>query len=133
MLPGTGLLPDTSRAAHSDNTKRAEQTTSMRRTLRLIRQDVAPEKKLIGAGVVALLCEVCFRVLEPWPLKIVVDALSVSLGAKVDELSATPALLLTCGARCWPLWVRAPVELPGNGGLFAGGFACRNVVTQPSI
>jgi len=69
----------------------------MRRTLRLIRQDVAPEKKLIGAGVVALLCEVCFRVLEPWPLKIVVDALSVSLGAKVDELSATPALLLTCG------------------------------------
>ena len=90
-------VPDTSRAKHPDNTKRAEQTTSMRRTLRLIRQDVAPEKKLIGAGVVALLCEVCFRVLEPWPLKIVVDALSVSLGAKVDELSATPALLLTCG------------------------------------
>lgn len=90
-------VPDTSRAEHPDNTKRAEQTTSMRRTLRLIRQDVAPEKKLIGAGVVALLCEVCFRVLEPWPLKIVVDALSVSLGAKVDELSATPALLLTCG------------------------------------
>ena len=90
-------VPDTSRAEHPDNTKRAEQTTSRRRTLRLIRQDVAPEKKLIGAGVVALLCEVCFRVLEPWPLKIVVDALSVSLGAKVDELSATPALLLTCG------------------------------------
>ena len=90
-------VPDTSRAERPDNTKRAEQTTSMRRTLRLIRQDVAPEKKLIGAGVVALLCEVCFRVLEPWPLKIVVDALSVSLGAKVDELSATPALLLTCG------------------------------------
>ena len=90
-------VPDTSRAEHPDNTKRADQTTSMRRTLRLIRQDVAPEKKLIGAGVVALLCEVCFRVLEPWPLKIVVDALSVSLGAKVDELSATPALLLTCG------------------------------------
>ena len=88
-------VPDTSRAEHLDNTKRAEQTTSMRRTLRLIGQDVAPEKKLIGAGVVALLCEVCFRVLEPWPLKIVVDALSVSLGAKVDELSATPALLLT--------------------------------------
>ena len=47
-------VPDTSRAEHPDNTKRAEQTTSMRRTLRLIRQDVAPEKKLIGAGVVAL-------------------------------------------------------------------------------
>ena len=44
-------VPDTSRAERPDNTKRAEQTTSMRRTLRLIRQDVAPEKKLIGAGV----------------------------------------------------------------------------------
>ncbi len=44
---------------------------SMRRSLRLVAPDVTPHRALILAGVVALLMEVAFRVLEPWPMKVV--------------------------------------------------------------
>lgn len=69
----------------------------MRRTLRLVAPDVRPEKKLIFGGTLALLCEVGFRVLEPWPLKFVIDAVSVSLGAHVAEPAASISLLVWCG------------------------------------
>ena len=45
---------------------------SMRRSLKLVAPDIAPHRALILFGVLALLMEVAFRVLEPWPLKIVV-------------------------------------------------------------
>lgn len=70
---------------------------ALRRTLRLIGPDVAGEKKLVAGGVVALLFEVVFRVLEPWPLKIVVDALSVSMGATIGQQPASIQLLIICG------------------------------------
>lgn len=69
---------------------------ALRRTLRLIGPDVKPEKKLVVGGVIALLCEVVFRVLEPWPLKIVVDALSVSMGADIAQQPASLQLLIIC-------------------------------------
>ena len=48
-------------------------------------------------GTLALLLEVAFRVLEPWPMKIVIDAISVSLGADLNQQPATLSLLVWCG------------------------------------
>lgn len=70
---------------------------SFRRTLALIRPDVAPHGGTIAVGSIALLLEVAFRVLEPWPMKIVVDAVSVSLGADMAQPPATVSMLLWCG------------------------------------
>ena len=70
---------------------------SMRRSLRLVAPDVTPHRALILAGVVALLMEVAFRVLEPWPMKIVVDAVTAYRGAKVSHQPASLELLLWCG------------------------------------
>ena len=70
---------------------------SMRRSLRLVAPDVTPHRALILAGVVALLMEVAFRVLEPWPMKVVVDAVTAYRGAKVSHQPASFELLLWCG------------------------------------
>mgnify|MGYP002748110522 CR=1 FL=1 len=69
----------------------------MRRSLRLVAPDVTPHRALILAGVVALLMEVAFRVLEPWPMKVVVDAVTAYRGAKVSHQPASFELLLWCG------------------------------------
>ncbi|MDO4685807.1 MAG: ABC transporter ATP-binding protein [Corynebacterium sp.] len=68
----------------------------LQRTLQLVTPHIKPERNLIAGGTLALLFEVCFRVLEPWPLKIVIDALAVSIGADTDGWAATPRLLLIC-------------------------------------
>lgn len=70
---------------------------SMRRSLRLIAPDVVPHRGLIAVGTLSLLFEVAFRVLEPWPMKIVVDAVTASLGANVSQQPATISLLIWCG------------------------------------
>lgn len=70
---------------------------SMRRSLKLVAPDVAPHRALILFGVLALLLEVAFRVLEPWPLKIVVDAVTAFRGAKVSRQPASVELLIGCG------------------------------------
>ena len=69
------------------------------RTLALLRPELAQHRPLMAGGVVALLLEVVFRVLEPWPLKIVVDAVSTSLGADLrgGPAPASLSLLLWCG------------------------------------
>ena len=54
---------------------------ALSRTLGLVRPHLREHRLLIAAGIGVLLLEVAFRVLEPWPLKIVVDAVSKSLGA----------------------------------------------------
>ncbi len=72
-------------------------TPSMRRSLRLVAPDIAPHRALILFGVLALLMEVAFRVLEPWPLKIVVDAVTAFRGAKVSHQPASVELLIGCG------------------------------------
>ncbi|AUI49757.1 ABC transporter ATP-binding protein [Arthrobacter crystallopoietes] len=71
---------------------------ALRRTLGIIRPHVGRHKLLMGGGITALLFEVVFRVLEPWPVKFVVDAVTRSLGADLagSGPTATPALLLSC-------------------------------------
>lgn len=70
------------------------QKKALRRTLELIGPDIKPQKTLAAGGTLALLLEVAFRVLEPWPLKFVVDALSVSLGAQQSGAPPRPGPLL---------------------------------------
>ncbi|MDJ1114264.1 ABC transporter ATP-binding protein [Microbacterium dauci] len=73
----------------------------IRRTLATVRPFLRPHAWLLTGGLFALLVEVAFRVLEPWPLKIVVDSLAVSLGAQSAATTGIPAatveLLLACG------------------------------------
>ncbi|MDY5839673.1 MAG: hypothetical protein SPJ78_02960, partial [Corynebacterium camporealensis] len=70
---------------------------AVQRTVSLVWPDVKPHRTLAMGGVVALLFEVAFRVLEPWPLKFVVDAVSVSMGVDQEGRPATTGLLLACG------------------------------------
>ena len=55
----------------------------------------------IAVGFVALAADVLFRLLEPWPVKLVVDAVSRSLGATLRRpgpaLDASLETLLLCG------------------------------------
>ena len=69
---------------------------AVQRTVGLVAPHVTPHKKLAAGGIIALLFEVVFRVLEPWPLKFVVDAVSVSLGAQQGGSPATMSLLIWC-------------------------------------
>ncbi|MFF0944628.1 ABC transporter ATP-binding protein [Kocuria sp. CPCC 205300] len=73
---------------------------ALRRTVGLLTPHLREHRLLAGGGMLVLLLEVAFRVLEPWPLKIVVDAVSVSLGAdNVDPWipEASWQLLLAAG------------------------------------
>lgn len=74
--------------------------SALRRTLQIIKPHLGGQGLLMSTGVLVLLCEVAFRVLEPWPVKFVVDAVTRSLGADLSGSGpvATPLLLLACGA-----------------------------------
>ena len=67
----------------------------LRRTLALLRPHLPDQRWLIAGGSLALVLEVLFRVLEPWPVKFVVDAVTRSLGADLasDGPEASRALL----------------------------------------
>lgn len=73
--------------------------SALRRTLGVIRPHLRPHTPLVAGGSLALLLEVGFRVLEPWPVKFVVDAVTRSLGADLADPGpvATTRLLLACG------------------------------------
>ncbi|WP_109473647.1 ABC transporter ATP-binding protein [Ornithinimicrobium cavernae] len=72
--------------------------TALRRTLGLVRPHVRQHTPILAGGAVALLLEVVFRVLEPWPVKFVVDAVTRSLGADLADPGpqASLRLLLAC-------------------------------------
>ena len=63
--------------------RKAEGPGPTRRTLALIRPHLGEHRTLILVGMLALLGDVVFRILEPWPVKIAVDAVTVALGASV--------------------------------------------------
>ena len=69
------------------------------RTLRLIRPHLPAQAPVLAGGSLALILEVAFRVLEPWPVKFVVDALTRSLGADLADPGPTASfrLLLAAG------------------------------------
>lgn len=73
---------------------------ALQRSLRIVRPHLRGKAALIVLGMVALLADVVFRVLEPWPLKFVVDSVSASLGATAGAASgipeATVGLLVAC-------------------------------------
>lgn len=71
----------------------------LRRTLRLLLPHLHGQRTLLAGGGALLLLEVAFRILEPWPTKLVIDALTRSLGADLadDGPSASLQLLVACG------------------------------------
>ena len=71
--------------------------SALRRTLRVIRPHLRPHTALVVGGGLALVLEVVFRVLEPWPVKIVVDAVTRSLGA--DLATPGPVATTRCSSR----------------------------------
>jgi ATP-binding cassette subfamily B protein len=77
---------------------------SLRRTLTMLAPHVRPERGLLAGGLLALLAEVGFRLLEPWPLKVVIDA-AVAPGANSRPdivrvmLLAGAAIVLVAGLR----------------------------------
>lgn len=74
---------------------------ALRRTLGILRPHLGEHKWLMAGGVTALLLEVLFRVLEPWPVKLAVDAITRSLGAQLAGTgpdASVPLLLALAGA-----------------------------------
>ncbi|WP_187343198.1 ABC transporter ATP-binding protein [Buchananella hordeovulneris] len=69
----------------------------LRRTLRLVGPDVKPQWGMVLAGVIVLLFEVAFRVMEPWPLKIVIDSVLPALTPNSTRAPASVRFLLLCG------------------------------------
>lgn len=56
---------------------------SFRRFWPHLRHHVRPERRLLVLGGLALLAEVAMRLLEPWPLKYVVDGIVAATGSRV--------------------------------------------------
>ena len=71
--------------------------SALARTLRLVGPDLRPHALLVAGGTLALLAEVVFRVLEPWPLKIVLDSVLSSLGTRTGYAPASVLGLVACG------------------------------------
>lgn len=74
------------------------EASALQRTIGLIRPHLRGQAPLLAGGFALLLLEVVFRVLEPWPTKLVVDAVSRSLGADLNDggPQASSTLLLAC-------------------------------------
>jgi ATP-binding cassette subfamily B protein len=74
------------------------QRSALRRTLGLLGPHLPGQRLLLAGGGGLLLLEVAFRVLEPWPTKLVVDAVTRSLGADLGSPGPTASvqILLAC-------------------------------------
>ena len=77
---------------------------AVRRTLALARPHLRGQGWIMAGGVAMMLIEVVMRVAEPWPLKIVIDAVTVSLGATEGaaegQSGASVALLVSLSGSC---------------------------------
>lgn len=93
MSQANGRLPRRRRRKNTPDPK------ALGRTMALVRPHLKDHKLLVVGGVLALLAEVVFRILEPWPLKFVIDAVSTSLGADLAgaQRPASLQLLALCG------------------------------------
>ncbi|MCI2956220.1 ABC transporter ATP-binding protein/permease [Agromyces atrinae] len=82
--------------------RRPESDRPLRRSLQIVRPHLRGKIGLVVLGLVALLADVVFRVLEPWPLKFVVDSVSASLGASTGAAAGIPqatiGLLVACAS-----------------------------------
>ncbi|WP_104197586.1 ABC transporter ATP-binding protein [Cryobacterium sp. M15] len=81
---------------------RSREPSALRQSLHIVRPHIGRHWKLVTGGLIALLLEVALCVLEPWPVKFVIDSVTASLGATLPPGSNTPqatiGLLLACGA-----------------------------------
>lgn len=59
--------------------------SALRRTLIILRPHLRRHVGLSVLGLAAMLVDVVLRILEPWPLKIAVDAVSAALGADLGQ------------------------------------------------
>lgn len=75
--------------------------SGLRRTLRCAMPHLRGQRKLMAWGFVAMAIGVLLRLLEPWPVKIVIDSVSRSLGATIKRpgftMEASLQTLLLCG------------------------------------
>ncbi len=97
--------------------------TPMRRTLRCIRPHLRGHRLLITWGFIAMAVEILFRLLEPWPVKIVLDSVSHSLGANLRRsplsVEASAEVLLLCAGA-----VSCHQPDPGRGKLRVRDLVC---------
>ena len=49
---------------------------AIRRTVRAVRPHLRPHRKLVAGGLLAMIAQVGFRLLEPWPIKVVIDTVT---------------------------------------------------------
>ena len=66
-----------------DNGTGPRPRSPLRRTLGVLRPHVRHHLGLCVFGLAAMMLDVAFRVLEPWPLKVALDAVTVALGADI--------------------------------------------------
>ncbi|WP_311261782.1 ABC transporter ATP-binding protein [Pseudarthrobacter sp. BRE9] len=80
----------------------AKPASGLRRTLQCVSPHMQGHRLLMAGGFAALVVEVLLRLLEPWPVKLVIDAVSRSLGASLRKpgpsMTANLDSLLLCGA-----------------------------------
>src|SRR5699024_868552 len=62
---------------------------SLMRTVKMLLPFLGSHKLLVALGLLALMGDVIFRILEPWPVKYAVDTVSEALGAEVADVAAT--------------------------------------------
>ncbi|GAA1813552.1 ABC transporter ATP-binding protein [Nesterenkonia flava] len=73
------------RSSTTSKESRALHRSALRRTLRMVLPFVTEHKLLLALGFLALVGDVLFRILEPWPVKFAIDAVTEALGAQVNE------------------------------------------------
>ncbi len=99
--PATTSHPRTWRTLwRRKHAKAPAEPSPLRRTLRCVRPHLREHRLLITWGFIAMAADVLLRLLEPWPVKIVIDAVSHSLGANLRRspfsVEASPEMLLLC-------------------------------------
>ena len=82
--------------------RQAKAPTGLQRTLHCVRPHLKGHRLMLAAGFAALAADVLFRLLEPWPIKIVLDAVSRSIGASLRKpgfgvAASLEMLLLSAG------------------------------------
>ena len=74
---------------------RREHRQAVSRTLKMLLPHLGEHKVLIIVGMLALAGDVAFRVLEPWPVKFAIDAVTAALGAQIAETTGIPGDVTT--------------------------------------
>ncbi|MEE6272346.1 ABC transporter ATP-binding protein [Georgenia wangjunii] len=94
----------------SDPRKLRGAVPGLRRTGRLVRPHLAQERALLAGGSAALFAEVAMRLLEPWPLKFVLDGVIAAGGGRIaaeQPADLGTVLVLACAGLLVVVCLRA--------------------------